>query len=59
VSSPYEFLQWILLLSRPGKERKGIADFRLQNVEAWSMGKDSWQQFSALIELRVIWLRRH
>jgi hypothetical protein len=49
VSSPYEFLRWILLLSRLGEERKRIADFRLQVADwgrhrAWSIEKYSRQR---------------
>jgi hypothetical protein len=31
-------LRWILLLSGQGKERKEIADFRLQNADCWFSG---------------------
>jgi hypothetical protein len=45
VSSPYEFLRWILLLSRLGEERKRIADFRLQvadvRYEMWDFSSEN------------------
>ena len=49
MSSPYEFLRWILLLSRLGEERKRSADFRLEIGEgighrAWSIEKYSRQR---------------